>query len=143
MCASSCCTPISGVTSRWQNGFTLIEVVMAMAIFTIGIMAVIGMQIKSISLNSTSRFHSDSYTLALDQVEYLVSVPFTHAALELQGNPAVEKDGKIVTRGPYSVEWDVVSNDAVIAHSKKIHVIISLHEHPVARGDFIRISNSF
>lgn len=125
----------------WQKGFTLVEVVMAMAILGIGIMSVVSLQISNMSLNNSSRFHSEGHTLVMDQIEYLVSVPYNHDALKPQGDSEVASDGKRVDRGPYSVQWDVADNNAVIANSKRVQVIVSLNDRPIARGEVIRISN--
>lgn len=129
------------ISNYWQKGYTLVEVVMAMTILGIGIMSLIGLQVSNMSRNNSSRFHSDAQTLVMDQLEYLVSLPFNDDALEPQGNPAVANDGKRANRGPYTVEWDVEDNSTVIANSKKVHVAVSLNNSIVARGKMTRIYN--
>lgn len=140
MCVSSRDTFSRVTRLSCPNGFTLVEVVMAMVILGIGIISIVGLQIKNMSMNTTSRIHSDSHTLAMDQMEFLLSVPFAHDALEPQGDPAVENDGKTLIRGPYRVEWDVVDNDTVISHSRKVHLLVSWNNKPIAWGDFTRIA---
>ena len=52
-----------------QNGFTLIEVMMAAVIFAIGILAVGAMQLGAIKTNASANMTTDAYTLASEEVE--------------------------------------------------------------------------
>ena len=66
-----------------QGGFTLIEVLMAMAIFLIGILAVLIMQIRAINTNSGARSVTENYTWAMDKVEELLGLPYDDPNLNL------------------------------------------------------------
>ncbi|MCI5207476.1 MAG: prepilin-type N-terminal cleavage/methylation domain-containing protein [Candidatus Electrothrix sp. ATG2] len=59
-----------------QGGFTLIETLMAMAIFTIGILGVLGMQLASISENLTANSITNGSTWAADQVEKILATDY-------------------------------------------------------------------
>jgi prepilin-type N-terminal cleavage/methylation domain-containing protein len=61
-----------------QAGFTLIETLMAMAIFTIGILALFGMQSAAITQNVVANKITTGSTWATDQVEQLISLPYNH-----------------------------------------------------------------
>ena len=60
-----------------ENGFTLIEILIAMTIFAIGILAVGAMQISAIKGNTFSNDLTEASTIAQDQVELLISKDFS------------------------------------------------------------------
>lgn len=64
-----------------QAGFTLIETLMAMAIFTIGILSLFGMQSAAITKNVVANKITAGSTWAADQVEQLISFPYNHPFL--------------------------------------------------------------
>lgn len=61
-----------------QAGFTLIETLMAMAIFTIGILGLFGMQTAVIKKNLTANNITNGATWATDQVERIISLNYTY-----------------------------------------------------------------
>ncbi len=86
-----------------ERGFTIIEVLIAMAIFAIGILGVATMQISSTNGNTSARKHSEASEFAQGQVELLMAAPFANLA----DNAQVNADG-------YTVTWDVdPGNNAV------------------------------
>ena len=91
--------------STSEKGFSLIEVMMAMAIFSIGILAVIGLQLTAIAGNSGSRKISDVLIMAEDQIESLIVLPYDDAQLDPNTNP------HRVDAGGYSMIWNVVMAD--------------------------------
>ena len=70
-----------------QNGFTILEVLIAVVILTIGILGVNAMQISSIRGNSTARGLSESTNFAAVQVEELIQAPYAPP------NPCASDDG--------------------------------------------------
>lgn len=60
-----------------QDGFTLIETIMAMAIFTIGILGLFGMQTASIKENLSANSISNGSAWAADQVEKILATDYT------------------------------------------------------------------
>lgn len=79
-----------------QRGFTLIEVLIALTIFTIGILAVATMQTSSIRYNSAAKLSSEAVFKAERKVEELLAG--SHAALANE-----EKQ----TDGPHTLSWKV------------------------------------
>jgi len=67
-----------GEQSSNDNGFTIIEVLIAMAIFAIGILAVATMQISSINGNAGARKYSEASSFAQGQIESLMSISFAN-----------------------------------------------------------------
>ena len=68
-------TPFPGKDIH-DSGFTLIEVLIAIAIFSIGFLAVGAMQLNALSNTTGARRTTEAMTLAETQVERLRSLPF-------------------------------------------------------------------
>jgi prepilin-type N-terminal cleavage/methylation domain-containing protein len=62
---------------RRDGGFTLLEVMVAIAILSFGILAVATMQTSAIRANYRGYRLTEATTLAQDRIEYLVTQPFT------------------------------------------------------------------
>ena len=61
-------------------GFTLIEVLIAMGIFSIGILAIATMQLSSVNGNGQARRFSEASAFAQGQIETLISIPYANIA---------------------------------------------------------------
>ena len=59
---------------KQQHGFTLIEVLITMAIFSIGILALTALQISGMSSNQFARTLAHASTLAGDKIEKLMLI---------------------------------------------------------------------
>ena len=99
-------------------GYTLIEVLIAMAIFALGFLALATLQIKSISQNASSRMRSDATTLAVESVERLISLPHNHIDLDQGNNPH-----RIQRRG-FTIEWNV-KDDMPVTAAKTIIISVT------------------
>ncbi|PXF60359.1 MAG: hypothetical protein C4B58_00550 [Deltaproteobacteria bacterium] len=71
-----------GVRMLDEKGFTLIEILIAMAIFAFGILAVAAMQIKTIQGNSFAGGITGASSVAQNKMEELITLPFTDAQLD-------------------------------------------------------------
>ena len=98
---------------KGRQGFTLIEVLMAMAIFSLGMMAVGALQITSTNSNASARIHTEEYTWVVDQIERMTALDYEHADLD----PGTRS----VAQGPYTVSWTVV-DDTPVEGAKSITV---------------------
>ncbi len=126
-----------------EQGFTLIEVMMALVILGVGVFAIVGLQTRNMSYNTGSKKQTEGYTWAMDQVETLLALPYTDGNLQPNGGSAtVDNDGYTVVQGPYTVEWDV-NNNAAIPNSRIINVRVRWNNKEVAQVDYTRILNSF
>ena len=83
------------------KGFTLIEVLVAMAIFSIGILAVGSMQLSATRGSSSARLSTEAVAIAQDQAETLMLLPYASVLPGVFGPNAV---------GVYNVAWQVWDN---------------------------------
>ncbi len=115
-------------------GFTLIEVLISITIFSIGILAVITMQATGVSGNARAQNISGATNLAADQVEVLLNTAYS-AIVDGAGTNAGQaglNDGGVTTgttadysstSGNYSIYWNVWNN-APALNCKTIRVIV-------------------
>ncbi len=85
--------------SHKEQGFTLIEVLMALAVFSIGILAVGSMQLRSTGGSTNARILTEASIWAQDRVETLMSCSYTDPNLDLGNHTA--------TAGNYNIMWEV------------------------------------
>ena len=71
----------TGMTEN-EEGFTLLEVILAICIFTVGIMAVASMQMSTINLNSSALVLTEALNVAQDKMEELIGLPVTDPQLD-------------------------------------------------------------
>jgi type IV pilus assembly protein PilV len=90
-----------------KSGFTLIEVLIAMVVFAIGILAITGMQVTSIQGNQSARLRTEAVSYASKHMDTLIS----------QGYSAVT-DGS-ATEGSIELEWEIFS-DSPVSGAKNI-----------------------
>lgn len=124
--------------SNWQEGFTLIEVLIAIFLLTIGILAAGSMQISSLGGNSLANRVTEASTWAGDTIETLMARPYdqitTHTdLLDDNGNGVAGlndtdtlgslADGGPIVHGDFTVFWNVADNDPII-NCKHIRVIV-------------------
>jgi type IV pilus assembly protein PilV len=133
-----------------NNGFTLVEVMIAITILSIGMLAVNTMQVQSIGGNSRARSVTTASIFAAEQIENLMALPYDHASLQ-DTNPiappetleqnlshpftvlpststpdfvARPPDGQVTSPdGDYTVCWNIAVNSPV-PNTKTIRVIV-------------------
>jgi len=106
-----------------QNGFTLLEVIVAISILMFGILAVASMQSASIQGNDYSISLTEGTTIAADRVERMVRLPYTHADLApTSGTP------RTATVNNYTVSWTVTDNFP-ITDTKTVMLTVTWTEH--------------
>jgi prepilin-type N-terminal cleavage/methylation domain-containing protein len=126
--------------SHKEQGFTLIEVLMALAIFSIGILAVGSMQLKSTGGSTNARILTEASIWGQDRVETLMSVPYTDPNLTAGGAQYT------ATSGSYDIMWEVwefgdVTPAGVAApanNTKIIRVTVTGRDNQRATVTFVR-----
>jgi len=129
---------------RGDTGFTLIEVLMALAIFTIGILAIGSLQVAAINGDSTARFSTEAAVLAQDTLEQLISLQLDPDAAQLpaefrndlNGDPS---RGFLDETGKYTVDWNVSPLHTPMNNAVTINMTVSWNE----RGRTKRITYSY
>ena len=122
-----------------NQGFTLIEILIAMAIFAIGILAVGSMQISAINTNARARNSMTVVTMAKDRAEELTALAYDHADLVGSADPGTphtpaasadgidnDEDGQIDEAGEtgqVSIRWNVI-DDQPLSGTKSIRVTV-------------------
>jgi len=103
-----------------QQGYTLIEITIAMAIFAIGILAIASLQVRAISHNQSARWSAEAENWAQSQGDTLVGINFGNPLLDLGDHPAAP----IQVEGGYRITWNVADNSANVANTKLITVTV-------------------
>ena len=75
-----------------QSGFTLLEVLIALVIFAVGILGVASMQISSIKGNSKGRQISEATNSGADQIEQFLSLDYYDPLLEDDDSDGTNQD---------------------------------------------------
>jgi type IV pilus assembly protein PilV len=86
-----------------DRGFTFVELLIVIAIFSIGILAVASMQVTSINANSSARMSGETTTLAANQLEALMASGYTAEPLDPGSHTLVQ--------GAYTINWVVTESD--------------------------------
>ena len=123
-----------------SDGFTLIEVLIAIAIFSIGILAVGAMQVSSVKDNSIARGVTEKASLAADRMEKLISLPYANALLTAGEHSVAassftlatdgidnDNDGQIDEAGEagfITISWNV-QDDTPLTGTKTIDVTVT------------------
>ena len=107
----------SGVTGK-QAGFTLIEVLIAITVFAVGILAIVSMQTTSVGGNAKARCMSDATSWAADRVEILMALDYDDADLDPGAHTAAPNPPG------YTISWNITA-DAPIPNIKTISVTVS------------------
>jgi type IV pilus modification protein PilV len=96
---------------RKEQGFTLLEVMIAMTILAIGLLGLAGLQITSVRSNSSASQVSEATVLAQDQLEQLRGTPFANL---VSGSSNVTGRSGIAYRIQWTVTKPVGENHANI-----------------------------
>ena len=99
-------------SSYKERGFTLIEVLLAMAIFSIGILGVGTMQLRSTDGNSSARIRTEANIWGQDLVETLMLSDFTDPLLAPGVHPPPAPPGNVP--GHYTMQWTVWDDTGAI-----------------------------
>jgi prepilin-type N-terminal cleavage/methylation domain-containing protein len=105
-------------TLKKEDGYTLIEVLIALTIFAVGMLAVAGMQTSAIRMNATAGKLTNLSTLGMDKIEELSALPYSDPLLDPADSPHQE------ISGDYTISWTVIDNNPV-TNTKNITVTVT------------------
>ena len=112
-------------------GFTLIEVLIAISIFAVGLLAVAAMQTSAIRVNSSAAQLTELNTWGMDKLEELMGLPYTDPWLEAAGNfPNLDAAGNThqdpdpPTAGGFTVRW-VITDNSPTPNTKLITITVT------------------
>ena len=97
-----------------QSGFTILEVMIAISILAIGLLAVFSGQNMAIRGNNRASHLTEGMTLAQDKMEELLALPYDD--VDATGSPVTDPGG-------YTIKWTV--DDTVFTHGKLINVTVT------------------
>jgi type IV pilus assembly protein PilV len=101
-------------SKKREQGFTLVEIMVAVALLLIGLLGVAQMQIMNTITNSTANQRTTAITLAQDQIELLRSRPYAN----IGASPFSD------TSGMYTRSW-TVANDTPAVNMSRVTVTVS------------------
>ncbi len=130
-----------------NQGFTLIEIMIAMVIFVVGMLSVAALQTSATKGNNTANRSTRAFTWCSDRMEVLLSLPYNDAGLnagphsEANGDFTQTSDGidndydgqidEAGENGVIRIMWTVADNDGVTgappppANTKSISVTVT------------------
>jgi type IV pilus assembly protein PilV len=120
-------------------GYTLLEVLLAMTIFMIGILAIGSMQTAALKGNASSRGVTEAVNLAQGQVEQLMAIEYDPASVDPALDPA-QNNSHVRQSGDYTVRW-IVSNHPTLANALSVQVAVSWFDAGIQKRvifDFIK-----
>jgi len=118
---------IASKRKRHEQGFTLLEIMIAVSILAIGLLAVASLQITSIRGNAFASGVTEGTTLATDRIEKLLALPYTDTALSAgshtESNPP----------SGYAVTWQV-TDDTPLINTKTIDLTVTWSDHTAQKS---------
>ena len=111
--------PHNNIINIDNCGFTLIEVMIALAIFSIGILGMYALQISSINGNTSARNRTQAIAWAANRMEILLQTHFAAIA-----------DGQ-ETQGAYNIQWtapQVDINSDGVNDARNIQINVTWNE---------------
>lgn len=139
-------------TISCEKGFTLIEVVVAITLLAIGILAAATMQLSALRGNTQARQLTQAATWGQDQLETLMGKSYNDAEMRDKNNNGVNgldhtdvganiADGGPVNNGAFTVFWNI-ADDYPLVGCKTIRVHVRRNDQGVTKTismDFTRL----
>lgn len=124
-------------TPHHTDGFTLIEVLIAILVLAFGLLAIGSMQISAMNGNAKAIDITESSTIVADRIEKIINLSYddspldsgTHSlsvesdSIDNNGNGQIDESGETDTTGT-TIQWIVLPVDTPMANAKTIRVII-------------------
>ena len=146
-------------TGRRNQGFTLVELMIAFTVFAFGLVAVMLMQVQAMRDGAMGRHRTGATMIAQDQIERIQNTPFSDSALDVMdpvawttppwllndgGNPLDPGEIEVTVREPggtvgeivYTVFYKVEANDTVSPNTslRVVNLEVVWEEHRVSNN---------
>ena len=115
------------------GGFTLLEVLIAVSILTVGLLGVASMQVSAIRANDFASAQTEAATVGMDRIEKLLRLPYDHADLLATGNPHTDPTPPT----GYTIGWNVTDNSP-LNNTKTVIVTVNWVDRGKARNVSMR-----
>lgn len=92
---------------RRERGFTIVEILVAMTILSIGLLGIVGLQLIATNSSGYSRRATEAAILAEHKLEELRTTPIDEIA---SGEDVVDASGMPTEDGPFTRTWTVTWN---------------------------------
>lgn len=126
-----------------QEGFTILEVLVAISILTVGLLAVASMQVAGMHTNAQAKNVTEGINWAQDKLEELIALPYNDP--NNLGLHDVDNDGALglgntggaadysETRGIFVIYWNV-AEDTPVTSSKTIRIIATWQDKGITKS---------
>lgn len=121
-----------------DKGFTLLELVIAILVFAVGILGIAKMQSLSVMGNSYGMHMSQAVNIAQDKLEELQVLPIGSNTFGI-GTPSITPFTKTVNGVDYTIQYNV--KQVAAAGAKEVEIAVQWAEkgaNPTARITFIK-----
>jgi type IV pilus assembly protein PilV len=104
-------------TVKSKEGFTLIEIMIALVVLSIGLIALAGLQMSAMRGNTLSKRMTTAVSIANARIEQIKNMPY--ANIQSESSTQVTESNMTFTRQV------TVSNDIPVANTKTVNVIVT------------------
>ena len=120
--------PMNISKKHGEQGFSLVEVLITLFLFAVGVLAVALLLDMSIQKNASARLMSEATEIAQYQMEKLMSASYRDAELDASSSPYGPS-----TIGKHSVSWSV-QEDIPMSGMKTISLTVAWNDFGVAKS---------
>jgi len=132
-----------------ERGFTLIEIMIAIAVFSIGVLAVASMQTRAVQGNTHANRVTTAATWAQDKVEHCISLPYFFPSAPTHHPDLNDRNGDgdsglddatagtadySEAKGLYTIYWNVAPN-CPVDNTKTIRIIVTWSDDQMVAWD--------
>lgn len=129
-----------------KDGFSLVEVMVVMALFVMGVLAVGEIQTRSVITNTVTRKNTHASALAADRIENLIGLSYDHPTVADRSGDGVAgldniseqtADGFDAGHPPYMVYWNTARIPAAFnpeeINYKRVRVLVTWRDRGATR----------
>ena len=111
---------IDSLRKNTQDGFAMVEILIALTLFILGILTLMGSQASSIRNMTNARIQTEATAIGKELIERLWSLPGGHPDLDSSCNP---HELKRETRNSYTLRWEI-AEDPITSGIYSLRVIV-------------------